>query len=509
MRILLIGASPECDYNTATMYIHAYLQNDEKIRDHCTIENLTYRMKSYYEEIVSCMAHLGNPNLNLFINKMCKDIIDSGAEICGWSCYIWNVDLFMRVIGALKKLKPSIKHIVGGPEFFSHELEKVLRRNPSVDVVVKGEGETTMKELIYHYLDQSLKLEDIAGIAYLDKVGQYHETPNRAALRDLSTIPSPFMTGVWKSRIRSVMVETYRGCPYDCYFCLYGKMMGQNIRYFPIQQVKDEILWFLENDVVMVFFLDAVFNIEPQRTHEILELIINNYNGITTFEFQVKLETLDKKSIDLIGQLYRLGGIKRLEIGIQAYQPEARKNINRHFDEQTFRRNFSLLSSQVKSDIQIDFIWGMPGDNYESFKKGLDFGYSLGGGKGVWLATFACHVVPGAGLEHSPEELEVRWDDCAGHQMLSTKSYPIEEILQTEYFVKHMNEIQRSKFFNWDLEEGTTFSQLVEEYMHWAHYQDPLMDRDKLCMKFFVQRYFSKLFGGKKTQPVSAGASVS
>jgi anaerobic magnesium-protoporphyrin IX monomethyl ester cyclase len=232
MRILLVGANPECDYNPATLYIQSYLQNDEKIRDHCHVDNLTYRMKSYYDEIVSCMAHLGNPNLNLFINRMCKDIIDSGADLCGWSCYIWNVDLFMRVIGALKKLKPSIKHVLGGPEFFSHQLEKTLRRYPAVDFIIHGEGEITLKELIYYHLDRSLPLDKIQGLAYLTPEGNYIQNPPRPALRDMSEIPSPFLNGVWKSQINTVMIETYRGCPYDCYFCLYGKMMGQSIRYF-------------------------------------------------------------------------------------------------------------------------------------------------------------------------------------------------------------------------------------------------------------------------------------
>jgi radical SAM superfamily enzyme YgiQ (UPF0313 family) len=159
--------------------------------------------------------------------------------------------------------------VLGGPEppYYAREYLEY-----GADIIVKGEGELTLGELLSHLAKQGLnRLEAINGIAFRDGDGQVFETPPRAFIPDLSANPWPdreaidiaqYMA-VWNEHHgqSSVSVIHARGCPYTCTWCSHSVYGNTHRRRTP-EDAADELLWIKERyDPDMIWYADDVFAI--------------------------------------------------------------------------------------------------------------------------------------------------------------------------------------------------------------------------------------------------------
>src|SRR2546426_260741 len=85
-------------------------------------------------------------------------------DVVGFSCYIWNIEETITVIDMLKKVKPDVKIVLGGPEV-SYDTEYWMRRLPQVDFIVMGEGEETFHHLLTELRGEQ-KFHYVFGLAY-------------------------------------------------------------------------------------------------------------------------------------------------------------------------------------------------------------------------------------------------------------------------------------------------------------------------------------------------------
>src|SRR5574342_603517 len=98
------------------------------------------------------------------IMNIVSDLIQKNPDVIGFSCYIWNIEETIKVIAMLKKIKPNLYIILGGPEV-TYDVADWLDKIPEADFIVIGEGEATFKELLIE-LSGEQNFTRIAGIAY-------------------------------------------------------------------------------------------------------------------------------------------------------------------------------------------------------------------------------------------------------------------------------------------------------------------------------------------------------
>lgn len=288
------------------------------------------------------------------IEDIINQINNHPSSVISLSCYIWNIEIIKQII-------PNINNkiiILGGPEA---SFNPNLLYLENVNYLIKGEGEESFTELL-EYLNNQRNITDVSNLYYLDNNTlkyTYTKLPNLENVKhDLSLIKD------FKNRI--CYVESSRGCFYNCSYCLAAT--EKPVRFFPIDEVKANILYLLQNNAKVIKFLDRSFNIKKDYINEILSFIKENDNNISTFQFEINGDNLSQDTIDIINSMRPK--MIRLEIGIQTTNPDTSKAILRHQNFNKLKEN--ILKIKDNTIIHTDLIAGLPLEDYQSFKKSFN-----------------------------------------------------------------------------------------------------------------------------------------
>src|SRR5690349_21725555 len=227
-RALLIDlfALPEYDISLALGYLKAFADADPAVRGSWEISLLHLPVSAPAAEVAAAIA-------------------DSGADLVGLSCYSWNIRAVERAL-ALVPRKPGRLVALGGIEVTPDPVG-YLRKIGVVDFIVFGEGEETFHEILRNLEGGAAAygpdaVDAVTGVAW--RHGRtIRKNPARPPIADLSTIPSPYLSGTYGALLQGqdrVMVETTRGCPYTCTFCFEPRGFAR-VRAFPVERAKAEI----------------------------------------------------------------------------------------------------------------------------------------------------------------------------------------------------------------------------------------------------------------------------
>ena len=298
------------------------------------------------------------------------------ADVAAFSLYVWNERLTLAVARRLREVRPNILIIFGGPQI-SDRAEAFLRANPFIDVVCHGEGEQTFLKLIEQ--GRTRDFSGIQGTSYIDKKGDFVHQPRLQRLRDIASVPSPYLDGVFKPLMAAnpdetwiVLWETNRGCPFQCTFCDWGSATQSKVFQFDLPRLKQELDWFTDHKIEFIFCCDANFGILP-RDIEIAQaaadnkrlrgypkaLSVQNTKNATERAYTTQKILSDaglSKGVALALQsvdLHTLEAIKRQNISLSTYE-ELQKRFTRD-----------------RVATYSDLILGLPGETYESFANGI------------------------------------------------------------------------------------------------------------------------------------------
>ena len=293
------------------------------------------------------------------------------ADIYAFSCYIWNIE---QTLYACKKLKEKFecKIVLGGPEV-AYRAKDVLERYRFIDFVLSGEGEYNFPKLI-DALNFKSSLEVVDGLTFREN-GSILSIPEAA---HTDTPPSPYLQEFFDNLSgRICYIETSRGCPYRCAFCLSGRCGG--LRFFDIETVKENIILLANSGTKTVKFVDRTFNANYKRANEILLFIKENYgtkipDGVC-FHFEIAGDILHEDTLTILSQMPPRA--VQLEIGMQSFNEETLKLINRKTNTQKLIKNIKTLLSFNNMHIHIDLIAGLTGEDLLSFKNSFNIGYNL------------------------------------------------------------------------------------------------------------------------------------
>ncbi len=350
-----------------------------------------------------------------------QEIYQSRPDVLAFSCYIWNIDLIKELVADLTKLLPATDIYLGGPEV-GYCAKKVLEENPAVKGILVGEGERSFAKLAAIYEQKETACLDVEVFEELLK-----SVPGMVT-RDFATEPSlpmdlaeiPFwyekegaegLPPEFENRI--LYYESSRGCPFACSYCL--SSIDKRVRFRPIEMVKRELDFFLQNRVKQVKFIDRTFNCNPQRALEIWNYLQQNDNGVTNFHFEIAADILTQEEVECLGKM-RPGQVQ-LEIGVQTTNCETLREIRRTTDMKKLKDNVAALRAFGNMHLHLDLIAGLPYEDMESFIRSFNEVYAMGGDD---LQLGFLKVLHGSYMEEMCQTYGIVSETRAPYEVLST-----------------------------------------------------------------------------------------
>ena len=337
------------------------------------------------------------------------EIINESPQIVAFSCYIWNVTKTLEIARLIKQ-NCNCKIVLGGPEV-AYRSKDVLKKYEFVDFVLSGEGEWTFPDFLNNINDD---LSSASGLTYR-KNGEIIVVPE---MEYNATPPSPYSDEFFgKLNGRIAYIETARGCPYRCAFCLSGRCSP--LRFFNLENVKKDIIKLASSGTQTVKFVDRTFNANEKRANEILLFIKENYGKTipqnVCFHFEIAGDILKKSTLEILSSMPY--GAVQLEIGMQSFNEDVLKTINRKTNTKKLIENIKKLISFNNMHIHIDLIAGLTGEDLESFKNSFNIGYSL---KAHMLQMGFLKLLYGADMRENGEKYPCSFNNEPPYEVIST-----------------------------------------------------------------------------------------
>lgn len=290
-------------------------------------------------------------NVNINISDLLNQIILKNPEIIAISCYIFNIKFIRKILPLIKEKLPECIIIMGGYEVAFDE-ERYFNL---ADYIIKGEGDFVFGKLI----------EDIELNTH-----KFDKIIEAKTVKNLDEIKTPYTKEyslLGKTKI--LYMETTRGCPFNCSYCMSANTNG--VRSFSIERVKSDLDILMSENPKQIKMVDRTFNYNIKRATEIFKYLIEKYNNCkTNFHFEMAPELFNDEMFEVIKNARK--GLFQFEIGVQSYNLNTLKAVNRKAHLDIIDENLKKLVKLGNIHIHTDLIAGLPFENLESFKKGFD-----------------------------------------------------------------------------------------------------------------------------------------
>lgn len=278
-------------------------------------------------------------------------ILSRNPRVVGIGVYIWNVEPATQLVANLKRVRPDLVVVLGGPEV-SYEWED----QPIVelaDYVITGEGDLLFPKLCQNVLAGELPNEKI----------QIAETP---MLADVNFPYAHYTEEDIANRV--IYVEASRGCPFTCEFCL--SALEIPVRQFPIEEFLQEMEMLFGRGTRQFKFVDRTFNLNLKVSRAILEFFLVRYEPGLFLHFEMIPDRLPESLRDIIAQFP--AGALQFEVGIQTFDPDVSDRISRRQDVEKLEENLTFLREHTGVHVHADLIVGLPGEDVATFAAGFN-----------------------------------------------------------------------------------------------------------------------------------------
>ena len=292
--------------------------------------------------------------LEFDINQRPLDIAEvllaKEPRIIGFGIYIWNVAQTTELIATLKRLRPEIQIVLGGPEV-SYEWEQ----QPIVelaDYVITGEADLEFAEVCQGLLEARRPAQKVIS----------------APLPEFSQMALPYLLyNDQDVAHRIIYVEASRGCPFTCEFCL--SSLDIPVRQVPLPLLLAQMQALLDRGVKQFKFVDRTFNLNLNTSRAILEFFLERYQPGHFFHFEMVPDRLPEALRDVIKKFPK--GALQFEVGIQTFNSEVGELIKRRQHYERLDENLQFLRTETGVHVHADLIAGLPGESLESFAAGF------------------------------------------------------------------------------------------------------------------------------------------
>ncbi len=332
----------------------AYAFQFEEIKENYNLEDFIFVKEDIYEVV----EKMENPYL------------------VGFSSYMWNIDYNLALAREIKKKWSDSIVVFGGPQI--PDDITYLKEYDFIDVLIHNQGEVPFYSILSTLIN-SQNLSSVKNISFREN-NKIIKTENNCFYEEVLDYPSPYTQGYFDKIINDdrykdvqfdAVLETNRGCPYKCIYCVWGGS-SDKIQKFKLDRVESDLIWMAENKIAYCMCADANFGI-LDRDEYIADFVVELKKK---YGYPEKFETLAAKNkneltFKISSKLNSVGLNKGVSVAVQSMTSKVLENIG--------RKNMPVenLSEQLKlyRDNNIftytDIILALPGETLESFCKSL------------------------------------------------------------------------------------------------------------------------------------------
>lgn len=306
-----------------------------------------------------------------------KELLKRKPDLVALTALTPTIGRALETAQVVKETLPDSIVVMGGyhPTFnFIETLE-----DENVDIVIRGEGEYIMLNLVQALENQS-SLHDVKGIVFEDKNSkEIVVNPEAPLIQDLDELPFPALNLLPMKKYRLLDMDTHmttmittRGCPMQCSFCSSAAMHGKKIRERSVENIVDEIEYLKTNyDIDTIAFMDDTFTLKKRKVmaicDEILKRNIEIMWGCTS-----RVDTLDEK---LLKKMKEAGCIT-IFIGVESADQQQLDNMCKNTTIAKIENAFKI-AHKLKIRTIASVALGMSGDTKEIMNKTVKFVHKL------------------------------------------------------------------------------------------------------------------------------------
>ena len=295
--------------------------------------------------------------------KLIAEIRNFNPAVVGISAYTYEMEETNLLVKKIKEFFPELLLILGGSHV-SALPQETLKDIPEIDIGIIGEGEKTMLEICKSFSEKK-DISKIPGIVFRNAQGNIVMN-ERAGFEDLKNFPMPAWDLLPKAE--EYFVQTARGCPFKCNFCLNPN--GNIIRTRLVEDIIEEISFLIEEfKPKRISFGDEAFGANKEMTHRLLDrMIALDIGGKTNWDVQTHVKFIDD---ELVLKMKR-AKVKKVAMGVESGNDQILKKMGKMIDKKEALAAFAKLKKhKVKS--AAFFIFGHPDESKKTIWETIRF----------------------------------------------------------------------------------------------------------------------------------------
>ncbi len=305
------------------------------------------------------------------------------------------------------KQNSKVKVVMGG--IHASLLPEQTLENKNIDIVVQGEGEATLLELVKH-LSENKSLDGVEGVWYKSNNAIKSNPPRPfIELNELPELPYHLVdvdnyTPEFKGR-RTLYMELSRGCPYSCAFCYNSTYHKRKWRALSAEKSFERIKYVVDNfNIKNIYFVDDNFFVDLKRAEEIAKSLIEHEYDMTWEVQGIRINTVEKMPDEFIRLLER-AGCRKIHFGVESGSARVLKLVKKGITYRQVRSvNEKLKNASITT--QYNFMSGFPSETLEDLRETVNLAFELMDTNPNVIISPICNYVPYPGTELFDEALK-------------------------------------------------------------------------------------------------------
>jgi anaerobic magnesium-protoporphyrin IX monomethyl ester cyclase len=378
---------------------------------------------------------LDQPAMGYSVNETVRWLEKMNPDVVGFSAFMSSGRLAALISNRIKERNPDIVTLVGN-HYATFNAERILRKQSSIDIVVRGEAEETIVDLAKH-LQAGDGLLQVKGIAFR-KDGKVVSTPERPLLKNLDLLPFPnrkLLSAKYHCSIAGVNISTKkftgvlssRGCSYMCRFCNCTAIFRNSWRARSALNTLEELCQLENEGYNQLVFVDDNFTLNPMRVVELCKGMRKEKLG---------LEWIAEGRVDVwSSEMFRemvAAGLRVMYFGIESANQRLLDYYNKKATPEQAERAVRAARKAGVDIIVGSFVLGGPDETRDEIKNTIDFAKRIP--LDIPQFNILC-AYPGSDLwdefvEKGVLDVEKYWETGINVSNVAANAVPLEEIRQ-------------------------------------------------------------------------------